>query len=232
MERSEFIGRIAGRLGRQPLTTAPARDVQGAPEFYVARPYGTDETVDRAERFAQELKALGGEAILVGGFAEAGEALRTTLADLKATKVVTWDRAEFEAWNIDWLWDDLEAVSWSDSEDAVEIAAAADAGITLATFGIANTGTLVLETTAATPRSVSLLPTTHIALLRESQIVDRMGQALETFHRWPVADVPSSIHFISGPSRSSDIENDLTIGVHGPVAVIVVLVRDLSTQLA
>lgn len=229
MERSEFIGRIAGRLGRQPLATAPARDVQGAPEFYVERPYGTDEKVDRAERFAQELKALGGEAILTNSFAEAGDALRTALTDLKAATVVTWNRAEFKDWGIDWLWDDLGAVSWGDAEDAVEIAAAADAGITLATFGIANTGTLLLETSAATPRSVSLLPTTHIALLRESQIVDRMGQALETFHRWAVADVPSSLHFISGPSRSSDIENDLTIGVHGPVAVIVIVVRDLST---
>lgn len=241
MERSAFIDRIASQLGRKPMTTAPVRDVRGVPDFYAVEPYGVSEAVDRVDRFVEELKALGGEATIVADFAAAGSALRELLRELSATEIVTWDRSEFEDWGIDWLWDDLAAKSWQlpagdRNADALaelkEAARNAHAGITLTNFAVANTGTLVHETSAARPRSVSLLPTTHIALIRESQIVDRMGQAMESYSRWEVEDVPSSIHFISGPSRSSDIENDLTIGVHGPVAVVVIIVRDVNPHLA
>jgi len=97
----------------------------------------------------------------------------------------------------------------------------------VADFAVANTGTLALATTAQRARSVSLLPTVHIALVRESQFVDRMGEALEGIARQtgPPPATPSSVHFISGPSRSADIENDLSIGVHGPAALYVIALR-------
>ena len=253
LERSDFIRRIAGRLGREPLTIAPDRDVTGAPAFYIERPYGADTAVDRVDRFVSELKALGGETIVAADNAGAAAALRSLFDQLKPSTIITWDRAEFSGWDQDWLWDERKAVSWRlvaeqthDAEGSPAVAApgtaeaasiapslddlkaaarGADIGITLADYAVANTGTLALVTSPGRARSVSLLPTTHIALLRESQIVDRMGQVLETFNAWTLSEVPSSIHFISGPSRSSDIENDLTIGVHGPVAVYVVLVK-------
>lgn len=253
MERSDFIRRIAGRLGREPLTIAPERDVTGPPDFYIESPYGEDVDVDRVDRFVTELKALGGETIVVPDNAGAASALRSLFDQLRPSSIITWDRSEFSGWDQDWLWDERGAVSWRlsgeknhgsegspavvapDSTETASIAPSlgdlkkaaqgADIGITLADYAVANTGTLALITSPGRARSVSLLPTTHIALLRESQIVDRMGQVLDTFNTWTLSEVPSSIHFISGPSRSSDIENDLTIGVHGPVAVYVVLVR-------
>src|SRR5205814_94660 len=101
----------------------------------------------------------------------------------------------------------------------------ADVGITLADAAVANTGTVLHIAGPAKARSVSLLPTLHVALVKESQIVDRIGQAMQTFSTWSRSEIPSSLHFITGPSRSADIENDLTIGVHGPAAVAVVIWR-------
>ncbi len=110
-----------------------------------------------------------------------------------------------------------------DDTEIKRIAMSADVGVTLADFAVANTGTLAVSATAARPRSVSLTPTVHVALVLERQIVARMGAALEVYAGRPFGLMPSSLHFISGPSRSADIENDLSIGVHGPAALIVIL---------
>jgi L-lactate dehydrogenase complex protein LldG len=87
-----------------------------------------------------------------------------------------------------------------------------------------NTGSLVLSASTTRPRQVSLLPTVHLALVREDQLVDRMGEALSSYAS---GAMPSAVHFVTGPSRTSDIENDLSIGVHGPAAVSVILWRNL-----
>jgi L-lactate dehydrogenase complex protein LldG len=63
----------------------------------------------------------------------------------------------------------------------------------------------------------------HVVLLDSSRIVARMGEAFEKLAR--ARTLASSLIFVTGPSRTSDIENDLTIGVHGPASV-VVLIRD------
>jgi L-lactate dehydrogenase complex protein LldG len=64
----------------------------------------------------------------------------------------------------------------------------------------------------------------HVAMIRANQIVARMGEALEKLTRDDV--LASQLLFITGPSRTSDIENDLTIGVHGPAAVVVMMLDD------
>ncbi|MEP0765904.1 MAG: lactate utilization protein [Fimbriimonadia bacterium] len=98
----------------------------------------------------------------------------------------------------------------------------ADVGITGADAGIAATGTIVLASGPGKPRSVSLLPPVHVALLAESRIVP-------TIEDWLVVNaqaLPQSagVVFVSGPSRSGDIEMVVTLGVHGPGEVHIVLV--------
>src|SRR5439155_12443073 len=105
-----------------------------------------------------------------------------------------------------------------------ERALRADMGITTVDRAIVNTGTLALSASSARPRAVSLLPTVHLALVREDQLVDRLGTALDGYLAHEV--MPSAVHFVTGPSRTSDIENDLSIGVHGPAAVSVILWRN------
>ncbi|WP_127588528.1 LutC/YkgG family protein [Paenibacillus koleovorans] len=100
-------------------------------------------------------------------------------------------------------------------------------GIVWPDYALANTGTLVLQAHGGRGRSVSLLPDTLFAVFRADQLVTRMGEAFAHIReeRPGMADIPSSINLITGPSRSADIENDLTIGIHGPGKVYAVIVQ-------
>jgi L-lactate utilization protein LutC len=105
-----------------------------------------------------------------------------------------------------------------------EACAAADVGITSADYALADTGTLVLFSDAEESRLVSLLPPRHIAVVPVSRLIDSLDDLLG---RVPLpADATSSMVFITGPSRTADIEQILVRGVHGPGDVTVVLVDD------
>ncbi|MCL6444853.1 MAG: lactate utilization protein, partial [Alicyclobacillus sp.] len=99
--------------------------------------------------------------------------------------------------------------------------------ITGASFGVADTGTIVLACGDAAGRTVHQVPLVHLVVMRESQIVQSLGDAMTRLREVaPSGRIPAYVHFISGPSRSSDIENDQTIGVHGPARVMCFLLQD------
>jgi L-lactate dehydrogenase complex protein LldG len=103
----------------------------------------------------------------------------------------------------------------------------ADCGVTDAQWGIASTGTIVLPMTSAAPRSASLLPRIHLAILDADRILADEPSALlhigETYMK--KEDRPSSVVLVTGPSRTADIELNLVLGVHGPCELHVVLVE-------
>jgi L-lactate dehydrogenase complex protein LldF len=93
-------------------------------------------------------------------------------------------------------------------------------GITGALLGIAESGSLVLIGGAGLPLTASLLPDIHAAILRESDLVLSLPEALQ---RPEIQAAPAAV-IITGPSRTGDIEMTLSIGVHGPKEVHVFLV--------
>ncbi|MHB1175879.1 MAG: LutC/YkgG family protein [Sulfuriferula sp.] len=98
-------------------------------------------------------------------------------------------------------------------------------GITGVFCAIAETGTLMMLSGPETPASNSLLPETHVAILNTQRIVASMEDAwdlLRAEHPFP----PRAVNFISGPSRTADIEQTVTLGAHGPYRVLVILVSD------
>ena len=92
------------------------------------------------------------------------------------------------------------------------------AGLTAVDYAIAETGTVALGSDEEGALLVSLLPTIHVAVLRASQIVGSLGAAIGKLKAERMArDEPCrSATFITGPSRTSDVELVLSIGVHGP----------------
>lgn len=89
-----------------------------------------------------------------------------------------------------------------------------DAGFTVARSGIAATGTLILAPDAGTPRTVSLVPPLHIALVYANTLHASLYDAAQA-ERW--ADgMPSNLVLASGPSKTSDIQQTLAFGAHGP----------------
>ena len=99
-----------------------------------------------------------------------------------------------------------------------------DVGITRAQAGIAETGTLVLDSSVERNRLVSLVPPIHVAILNASQIFPTLSDVLAALQSGN--ELSPAITFITGPSRTADIELTLAIGVHGPQELYVVIVQN------
>ena len=93
------------------------------------------------------------------------------------------------------------------------------AGVSQARYALADTGSVVLAASPDEPRAVSLLPDVHVTLVSEDVILP----GLEALFAAAGGDLPSSLAIVTGPSRSADIEQKLTVGVHGPGEVHVVV---------
>jgi len=96
-------------------------------------------------------------------------------------------------------------------------------GITGSFCAVAETGTLVFVTGADTPTATMLLPDTHVAVVRADRIVRGMEEAFALL-RAERGALPRGVHFVSGPSRTGDIEQTIVLGAHGPFRVHVVIV--------
>jgi hypothetical protein len=107
------------------------------------------------------------------------------------------------------------------------IAKASGVGITSAAYGIADTGTIVVCSGEAGGRAESLLPPVHVALLKATDLVPGLPDLFAALNRDRRFGQSSAVTFITGPSRTADIELTLTIGVHGPRQLFIVLVKDI-----
>jgi L-lactate dehydrogenase complex protein LldG len=97
-----------------------------------------------------------------------------------------------------------------------------DAEVSEASYGLAETGSVVLMSSPDEPRARSLLPPVHVSLLREGRILPGLAELFEALG----GELPSALAIVTGPSRSADIEQRLVVGVHGPGEVHVVLIRE------
>jgi L-lactate dehydrogenase complex protein LldG len=96
-------------------------------------------------------------------------------------------------------------------------------GISAVACAVAETGTLVFASNAQEPASTHLLPETHIAVVHASQVVHTMEDAFARL-RSQNRLMPRALNFVSGPSRTADIEQTIVLGAHGPYRVHLILV--------
>ncbi len=111
------------------------------------------------------------------------------------------------------------AASGLSPESMRQSAAQAGMGITGVDYAIAETGSAVVLPRPGLSRLVSLLPPIHVAIVRPEDVVDSLEDIFAlrrlAYHRGD-GDMGSYMNFITGPSRTADIEQTLVIGVHGP----------------
>lgn len=91
-----------------------------------------------------------------------------------------------------------------------------DAGITECDALIAQTGSVLVTSKSAGGRALSVLPPHHVVLARREQLLADLPDAFELLAKKYGANYPSFISFITGPSRTGDIERILVLGAHGP----------------
>jgi L-lactate dehydrogenase complex protein LldG len=163
-------------------------------------------------RFQQELTALGVDNHLE----PTAEAVRARVkALLDGRRVLSWD-PHLLPYELGPL---LTAAAFGVSPR--ETQAGAEIGLTGCDGAIAETGTLALLSGKGRSRAISLLPPVHVAVVRSADIVFSMAEYFRT--RADRMAEAAALTFVTGPSRTADIELTLTLGVHGPGTVIVVI---------
>jgi L-lactate dehydrogenase complex protein LldG len=136
-------------------------------------------------------------------------ALTALVEEQKIRKATAWVTPHLRRLGITEILDSLDVDLVSPTADKHEMALC-DLGITEADYLLPETGTLVLHSSAEKPRGVSLLPRIHLAIVRPEMLRADMHQVF--------AEARDSHYlvFITGPSRTADIELTVTLGVHGP----------------
>lgn len=225
MDRDQFLSNVrqaatAGRAYRVHLNDIP--DDVG----YVGA------AQDKCEAFAGEVTAVGGEATIVDTAAAAKEAVAALLTTYEATSALCWQHALLDQLEIKELLATHNVAAHSHAalehlpaDERRRLILAADVGISSVDFAVAETGSLAVCSKPGHERVISLLPPVHIAIVGESQIVPDLFDVFERLGELSFEDLPSNLAFITGPSKTGDIELQLTTGVHGPGKWHVVVIR-------
>jgi L-lactate dehydrogenase complex protein LldG len=223
--REAFLARVReaavqGRPYRVPLRPVPA----GA--GYVGA--GGDLVV----RFAEEVNAVGGVAFVVADLKAAGEQLHQLLAEAGAKSAACWRHDVLDRLGLADLLAAPGVTLFDHARLAVLPAAeqrqallACDVGITSCDCAIAETGTLMMCSQPGQERVMSLLPPMHIAIVERRQIVPDLFDAFALLAARGLENLPSNVTWITGPSKTGDIELQLTTGVHGPGKWRVIIVQ-------
>lgn len=177
--------------------------------------------------------------LVVSGFDEARQRVADILAKAAVSQTVVSDDAWCSPWDMSQLsqehrsrpenhsrsgFGDVIASATCGGGSVTRMAKASGAGMTCAAYGIADSGTIVVCSGEAGGRVESLLPPLHLALLQATDIVPGLPELLAALHGDARFEKSSAVTFITGPSRTADIELTLTIGVHGPKQLFVVIV--------
>jgi L-lactate dehydrogenase complex protein LldG len=225
--KDEMLSTIRSALGAGREGTA------ARPEAVQSPAPGADAG-QLAARFADEARKLGATCASVGHHQEIREALETLLETRSITSVAVSD-SNIAA--------KLSLADWVEKKGLVRIPTMrefatrggsngdeppmerykwelinAGLGITAADYAIADTGTLVLVTGGEQHRLISLVPPVHVCLLDRASIVPDLATLLARIKKehYTGGTAPHATTFISGTSRTADIELTLTRGVHGP----------------
>jgi L-lactate dehydrogenase complex protein LldG len=218
--REAILARVRAALGK---TGDRAAAVAGATAYLAERRQGPRPAMpgDLVERFlrratdmestVERLPSLAQLPAAVARYVDALD-LDPSLAEQKSHRGVCWP--------------EFGALDWAAAGLTIEPRATVGhdrLGITGTFCAVAETGTLVVATGAGAPTASMLLPDTHVAVVRADRVVAGMEDAFALI-RAERATMPRGVHFVSGPSRTGDIEQTIVVGAHGPFRVHIIVV--------
>jgi L-lactate dehydrogenase complex protein LldG len=208
--RDKILGRIRAAQARQ-TTAAPAETISGHLAQHPRGPLPPSPD-DLVSCFKERAIKLSSDVLEANDRMEVPALLARYLDDNRLPmRAVCWPSLAELPWNEACL--EIQARP-ATNQDLV--------GVTGAFCAIAETGTLMMLSGAETPATTSLLPETHVAILDPRRIVATMEDAWDLLRR-ECGHPPRAVNFISGPSRTADIEQTVTLGAHGPYRVLLIL---------
>jgi L-lactate dehydrogenase complex protein LldG len=215
--RDDILGRVRAGLQRNAGNAAAGREIMQA--AMASRSEGPKPAMDATpaallERFRLKSELQSSTVEVVAQESDAPAAVARYLAAMKLPTTAVVQPA-------------LAALDWAAAGLKVEARGARDAdlvGITGCFCAVAETGTLMMCSSPDTPAAVSLLPETHVAIVRAARILPYMEDAWN-LARAELGTLPRAVNFISGPSRTGDIEQTIVLGAHGPYRVHLVIVE-------
>lgn len=239
--REEILSKIKSALKGEapPRPAPPARDED---LFAASRAKQVaSEIIKRCEQNRRQLIArFQDELTRVGGFFYAAESRESVceyvekLAVAEGVRsVVAWNAPVIEQCNLALSVESAGAKFIQDRAERgpsefIRQAITAGIGITAVDYALADTGTLVLLAGEGRARSASLLPPVHVALIKPQQIISGLDDLFPLLGAEGgfANHMSSAITFITGPSRTADIEMTLVVGVHGPQQLHVILLAE------
>ena len=239
-DKAEFLRSVRDALGRregpptepyhwleESLTDLEARALELEARLRENRPELLDRLSDMAGRGGWNMHRVSGVEAALG-------CVDSLVEELGATRVVRSGQPVFDDVQVDTAlrWRGVEVTAVVKGEEARreqlrEEMRHADAGITGTDYALAETGSLVILPRRGLSRLVSLVPPVHIALVRPEEVLESLHDLflLRRLEHKRGGDVGSYLNFITGPSRTADIEMTIVQGVHGPRAVHMVLIE-------
>jgi L-lactate dehydrogenase complex protein LldG len=243
--RADFLGGIRREMSKT-RGLFEARPVPRPPDagqaFDVVKRQMAERWPQALERFREEFERIAGVFHRVARMDEVPAVIRGLAEERQAERVLSWDPGSLgldlrqslgrqslgaEGYSVTVAPDDDPDLSARQLHRGA--AASAEIGVTGVDWALAETGTLVLVSGRGRPRSTSLLPATHVAVFDRHcllESLEQVGTMLEALHADPARSMSGAvINFITGPSRTADIELTLTRGVHGPKEVHAIFVE-------
>ncbi|ARK29234.1 LutC/YkgG family protein [Halalkalibacter krulwichiae] len=229
--QESFLNNIAKSLGRERRKQVSRPTWKKQPQYNVFKGETQDQLVERLREQCDRIHTSFQKTTMN----ELPRVLENVISLFDGEKIINWKDERFTQFGLDELFESLnregkQIHTWDPArgEENVVQAEQADIGITFSDMTLAESGTVVLLSNSDKGRSVSLLPTSYIAIIPKSTIVPRMTQAAKHLHDLAQQEgrFPSCVNFISGPSNSADIEMNLVVGVHGPIRACYIIVED------
>ena len=190
-------------------------------DFRDAMPPAGSNDAERRAIFEANLDTLKGQFVACKTLADARAKLESLCAERGWTKLATHRAPLCEAV----VPAEKSPIITDDGYDKNALAAV-DAGITECECLVAQTGSVMFSTRACGGRALSVLPPVHIVLAKRSQLVGDLSDAYALIRAKYGENLPDCLGFITGPSRTGDIERILVLGAHGPKELFVFFIEE------
>lgn len=218
--RDSFLDNLKSRLSDTPYE--PYQASTDLPERHLA-----DATIDELLEIAHQQAETVTTNMIEIMQADLNAEIAKIIEKAGGGQVMIPDDEQFEEFNI--KLDAEKLVQWKKGrefrEENIMAAQNSNVSVAVAKFMLAESASVAMETHAGQGRSLHFLPTHYIAIVPQSRILPDLKRAADWFHEHKVDG--STLNIISGPSNSGDIEMELVIGLHGPLEMNYLVVKDL-----